>query len=114
MLGQIRARVAAAASTNATLLKASSGAISSIVLMNTSAAQKFVKFYDLAVAPTVGTSTVAFTVIVPIAAAGPINVTFPRGLRFATGIAYAITNLVADSDTTAVTANDVHGVIAYL
>ena len=50
-----KARVMAAASTNATSVKASAGRLYEIHLCNTSAALKFVKFYIKTSAPTVGT-----------------------------------------------------------
>jgi hypothetical protein len=109
--GPSLARVAAAASTNATSTKASAGQVYGWTLINTSAAYKFVKFYNKASAPTVGTDTPVFTI--PVPASSGVNIEYSTGIPFATGIAWAITNLVADSDTTAVSANDVHGFIIY-
>lgn len=95
-----------AATTNATSVKASAGRVHMLNVSNLTAAAKFLKLYNLAVAPTVGTS-VPFMVI-PIQA----NTTLPVvhsdiGVYFSTGIAYAITGAVADSDTTAIGANEV-------
>lgn len=106
------ARVSAAASTNATSVKAAPGVLYGFVLRNTAAAAKFVKFYDKASAPTVGTDTPKF--VVPLAANGFAEVFPEHGVPFALGIAYAITGAVGDSDTTAVTANDVHGFLSWL
>src|SRR5581483_5493004 len=63
-----KARVKSAASTNATSVKASAGRLYQIHLCNTSAALKFVKFYNKASAPTVGTDTPVATY--PLAANG--------------------------------------------
>lgn len=107
-----KARVMAAASTNATSVKASAGRLYEIHLCNTSAALKFVKFYNKSSVPTVGTDTPVATY--PLAAnGGRIDVVSVQGISFATGLAYAITGAVADTDTTAVAANDVVGELLY-
>jgi hypothetical protein len=102
-----RSRVASAASTNATSVKASAGQVYGWYLFNTTATLKFFKLYDLAAAPTVGTSTPVITI--PLPPNGGAVVNWHYGIPFPTGIAYAITGAVADADTTAVAANDVHG-----
>jgi hypothetical protein len=108
--GMLNARVAAAASTNATLVKNAAGTLHGILLHNNTAVKKFFKLYNLTVAPTVGTSTPVYTLIIP--ADGGL-VLSNLGFEFTTGISYAITNGIADADTTAVAANDVHGVLLY-
>jgi hypothetical protein len=105
-------RVVAAASTNATNLKASAGSIAEVDLYNVAAYTVFVKFYNKASSPTVGTDTPVWTV--PIAAGGGYSKSFVRGKAFSTGISYAITKLQADSDTTAVAAGDVTGSLEYV
>lgn len=104
-------RVASAATTNATSVKATPGRVYGIALANTSAAAKFVKLYNKASAPTVGTDTPVHTIA--LAAGQRVDLSWPVGMPFSTGIAYAITGAVADSDTTAVAANDVHGGLLY-
>lgn len=95
-----------AATTNATAVKASAGTVWSIVASNVNAAARYVKFYNLAVAPTVGTSVPAFTITIP--AGGIVQIDGgANGFRFGTGIALAITGAMADSDTTAVAANEI-------
>ena len=107
-----KARVMSAASTNATSVKASAGRVYELPLCNPSAALKIVKFYNKASAPTVGTDTPVATY--PLAASGGrIDIVSVQGISFATGIAYAITGAVADTDTTAVATNDVAGEILY-
>lgn len=98
-----------AASTNATSVKASAATLHNICgATNTSGATVYVKIYNKASAPTVGTDTPVLTI--PIAAGAtmaPIN--WPRGLYLSAGLAYAITTGAADADAGAVTAGAVVG-----
>lgn len=98
----------AAASTNATSAKASAGTVFVIEAMNTTASVKYLKLYNKASAPTVGTDTPVRTI-----ALAPSNarsfIEFPSGLYFATGIAYALTGAASDADATALAAGDVVG-----
>lgn len=105
--GATASRVNAAASTNATSLKASAGQLYTIDVFNAAAYNVFLKLYNKASAPTVGTDTPVMTI--PVQAGGGYSKTWPMGLPFATGIAYAITKLQADSDTTVVVAGDLTG-----
>ncbi len=98
-------RTLAAASTNATSVKASAGRVHGWYLFNTSAATKFFKLYNKASAPTVGSDTPVMTI--PIPAGAGANVEFVKGITFGTGIAFALTGAVGDADTTALAANDV-------
>lgn len=101
-------RLISAASTNATSLKASAGTIYSLLVTNTNAAARFIKFYNKASAPTVGTDTPVLTLLIPGATAGAGFTWNPQGgIDFSTGIAYALTTGVADSDTAAVAANEI-------
>jgi hypothetical protein len=105
-------RVNAAASTNATSLKASAGSIAGIALFNTASYTTFFKLYNKASAPTVGTDTPVWTI--PLPAGGGFEEEFVLGEYFGTGIAYAITKLQADADTTVVVAGDVTGRIKWI
>lgn len=105
--GGTPSRIVAAASTNATLLKASAGQIYKISVFNTALYNVFLKLYNKASAPTVGTDTPVMTI--PIQAGGGYSDTWSMGLPFSTGIAYAITKLQADTDTTVVVAGDLTG-----
>ena len=105
--------LSSAATTNATSVKATAGTVFQIVASNVGTAAAFLKIFNLATAPTVGTSVPFLTV--PIPASGVVSVPFGAlGMRFGTGIALDITNLVADSDATAVAAAQVKVVISYL
>lgn len=105
------ARVKAAASTNATSVKGSTARLYAYAFYNNTASAKSVKLYNKASAPVVGTDAPAFSVLVP--ANGAVQWSNDLGIGFSAGIAYAITGAIADSDTTAVAADDVHGFIAY-
>ncbi len=109
--GPTVARIKLAASTNATSVKASAGQVYGWYLYNNTASAKFLKFYNKASSPTVGTDTPLFTV--PLPANGGSNVEYSMGIPFGTGIAYAITGAITDSDTTSTAADDVHGVVLY-
>jgi hypothetical protein len=110
--GLTASRVVAAATTNATSLKATPGNIVAIDLFNVAAYMVFVKLYNKASAPTVGTDTPVWTI--PIPSSGGFSVVFNEGEYFSTGIAFAITKLQADSDTTALVAGDVTGRIKWV
>lgn len=110
--GLTSSRVKAAASTNATNLKASAGSIASIDVFNVAAYSVFLQLYNKASAPTVGTDVPVWTI--PIAAGTGFSRSFPTGKSFATGISYAITKLQADTDTTVVVANDLTGSIDWI
>lgn len=98
-------RLLAAATTNATVVKASAGQLYAYYIFNASAAAKFVKLYNKATAPTVGTDTPIITL--PIAAGAAVSLDVNEGIPFSAGIGLAITGAVADADVTAVAANDV-------
>src|SRR6516165_8021255 len=110
--GLTSSRVAAAATTNATSLKASAGEMARIDVFNTATYAVFLKFYNKSSSPTVGTDTPVWTI--PVSAGGGYSTEFMRGKYFSTGIAYAITKLQADNDTTAVVAGDLTGSIDWI
>lgn len=105
--------VNSAATTNGTSVKSTAGTLFSITASNTNAAARFLKLYNLATAPTVGTSAVALTI--PIPANSVVNINFGTyGMRFSTGIALSITGAAADSDTTAIGAGEVKVLTSYI
>jgi hypothetical protein len=109
--GLTKSRVQSAATTNATSVKASAGQVYFVDVGNNGAADAWIKFYDKASAPTVGTDTPVWTMYVPKGIGRFTNTDI--GLVFSTGIAYAITGAAGDSDTTAVAAAQVTGLIGY-
>lgn len=102
-----------AATTNATSVKATAGRVYTIVASNQNVAARFLKLYNKASAPTVGTDIPVMVFPLP-ATSTPLPIDFGAyGAQFSTGIAYAITGAIADADATAVTAGDTKIVINY-
>ena len=92
-----------AASTNATSVKASAGNLFEITASNVTATATFVKLYNKASAPTVGTDVPVLTISVP--ANTTVAMQFgSQGKRFAIGIALAVTAAAAATDTAAAVA----------
>jgi hypothetical protein len=95
--------LSAAATTNATSVKASAGTLFSIICSNTAAATNYLKLYNKASAPTVGTDVPVLTIAIPTN--GTIALELGTlGYRFAAGIAFATTVNAVDSDTTVLAA----------
>lgn len=106
-------RYNSAATTNATSVDASPAKLFSVVASNVTGSTKYLKLYNKASAPTVGTDT-PFLVI-PIPATSGVSQQYGiYGMYFDTGLAFAITGGAADSDTTAVAVGDVKVVLNYL
>ena len=99
--------VSAAADTNATSAKASPGTLYSVKGYNAAAAARYLKFYNKATAPTVGTDTPVLTIYLPATTAFALD--WPMGRFFDTGIAYGMVTGAADNSTAALTAADVLG-----
>lgn len=110
--GLSNARIASAASTNITAVKTSPGSIASVSVYNGNAAVRYLKLYNKATAPVLASDVPVVTL--PIAPSGNLTIEPPGGINFSLGIHYAITSGVADTDTGAVSANDVHGLITYI
>ena len=94
---------ALASTTNALSIKASAGSVFQVDVTNLGASSIYLKLYNLAAAPTVGTSVPAMTFT--IAAGATFVQEFGQyGKRFPTGIAAAVTGAAAATDATAITA----------
>lgn len=91
-------RVISAASTNATVVKGSAGSLYGVIATNTTATIYYLKFYNKATSPTVGTDTPVITI--PLLAGQTVQAQFPTGIAFATGIGLALTGAGADNDST--------------
>jgi hypothetical protein len=100
-----------AATTNGALILTGTSGLHAFYATNTGATAAFVKLYNKATAPTVGTDIPAMILPVPAATSGfPGVATLPignQGFRFALGLGIAITGAVDDTDTTAVAAGQV-------
>lgn len=99
-------RVISAASTNATSTKGSAGQVCGLQASNTNAAARYLKLYNKASAPTVGSDTPVMTLLIPPNSSG-IVMNNDLCIAFATGIAFALTTGVTDADTGAVAANEI-------
>jgi hypothetical protein len=85
-------------------IKGSAGNISGWYIANNAAYAVFVKFYNKATAPVVGTDTPVFTIQIPASSA--TNVNFAPGINFPTGIGIGASKAVGDGDSTALATND--------
>jgi hypothetical protein len=86
--------------TNATSVATAAADIFSIWVYNGNAAVRYLKIYNLAVAPTVGTSVPVL--VIPLPPSQLTQVSWAKGLYLSTGLAYALTTGAATSDTAAV------------
>lgn len=93
-----------AAGTNVTSIKNFIGQIYGYEIFNASASTRYVKFYDTAGTPTVGTDTPYRTV--GIAAGSRAQFHSSTGLQFNNGIAFATVTGAADSNSTGVSVGD--------
>lgn len=102
--GLTMSEVVSAATTNATSVKGSAGQLYGWYITNTNAAIRYVKFYNKATAPTVGTDTVVLSLGIP--GGGAANVFTDMGIAFSTGIAMSMVTGSANTDATAVALGD--------
>lgn len=103
---------ASTASTNATLIKGSSANVNSIVVANVRNSNVFLKLYNKATAPNVGTDTPSMTIVIPA------NLTLsvpcgPFGIRFPLGLGMGLTTGIPVNSTGAVAVDDAHVSISY-
>lgn len=92
-----------AASTNATVIKASAGQVYGWYIYNSNTSARKVVFHNASTTPTAGASVFYSLMIPPTAGA---NVFGDIGIPFSTGIAMTMVTGLADSDATAVALND--------
>lgn len=105
--------VNSAATTNGAVSKATAGQLINCVANNASVAAKYVRFYNKATAPTVGTDVPIVVITVPASASKEIEFG-SVGKRFTTGIGYSITGGATATDATAVAAGDVQLAFDYV
>lgn len=108
-------KLVSAATTNATSVKASAGNVYMITASNVNAAVRYLKLYNKASAPTVGTDVPVFTFAIPGNTAGAgTNIPVPTvGLNFSTGIALALTTEATDAGSTGVALSEIVVNLAY-
>ena len=96
------------ATTNAVSIKATGGNLYSIIGIGLTSTVRYLKLYNKASAPIVGTDIPTMTIPIPANTQGAgVALPFSIGVNFSLGIAMAITSGSADSDTGAVGAGDV-------
>ena len=106
--GWTPSKTISAASTNSTNVKGSAGQVGFIAAFNNNAEERFLKLYDKATAPTVGTDTPVLTLMIPGATTGAgLALSIPAGIAFASGIGFGLTTGIADADTGAVAASEI-------
>ncbi len=105
-------KIISAASTNATVVKASPGKLGGWYLFNSNAAVRYLKVYNKATTPTVGADVPLQTL--PILPGGGANIELEKGIVYSAGISVALTTGVADNDTAAVAANEIVVNLLYL
>jgi len=97
-----------AATTNATSVKASAAKLGFVMVSNVNAAARYLKFYNKASAPTVGSDTPVLTIVIPGAATGGgavLNIS--DGMAFSTGLAFALTTEATDAGSTGVAVSEI-------
>jgi hypothetical protein len=96
------------ASTNANNVKSSAGNLYSIVAIGLTTNVRYLKLYNKATAPSVGTDVPVMTIPVPTNSQGAgISIPFSIGVNFTLGIGVALTSGSADNDTGVIGAGDV-------
>jgi hypothetical protein len=88
-----------------TVVKASPGQVGWLMVTNTNASARYIKFYD-STNPTPGTTTPVLRFLIPGNTDG-FTINFGPGVEFLTGISYALLTGVADSDVAEVAANEI-------
>jgi hypothetical protein len=107
-------KIISTTTTNATAVSGVPVNVSILHLVNTGDGVRFVKLYNKASAPTVGTDVPLITIGIPAVQNSSFMLPALQGINFSIGLSYAITLGAADSDTTALTvAANVTGLIAY-
>jgi hypothetical protein len=98
-----RTQLVSAATTNATVVKASAGRLLGYVITNTNASFRYVKFHNQTTTPTAGASIFLSIGIPPNTT---VSFTLEGGVAFSTGIGITTVTGAANTDTAAVGAND--------
>jgi hypothetical protein len=107
--GATPGKLVSVAGTNASVIKGSPGALMMLLTMTTNPAARYLKLFNKATAPTLGTDVPIQTYTIPGNSAGAgVAIPLPRrGLAFTNGIAMALTTGIADLDTNGVAANEI-------
>lgn len=107
--------IVSAASTNATSVKGSAGIVYAAYMTNSNTTNtnfRYVKFYNKASSPTVGSDTPVAVFGMPGTGGGALPIP-PSGMNFSLGVALAMTTGAAHSDTNGVALNEVVLTLCY-
>jgi hypothetical protein len=105
--------VNSAATTNATGVKGSQGQLYSVFFANNGSGWAYVKLYNSSTTPTAGSGTPFRVFGIPPGMSVAWSSSGGIGVALSAGIGYTITGGAANSDATAVAANQVVGDIEY-
>lgn len=84
------------------IVKASAGQVYHLTASNNSANLAYINFFNIAAGGTCGSTASVDRYQIPIAAAGGmLNIDFPYGIPYGTGIAYCVHTVYGDADATA-------------
>lgn len=109
----LASNINSAATVNANLLKTGAVTLLNIVASNANAATRYLKLYNKATAPVVGTDIPVLTIA--IAPSSTVSIQFGSlGHKFALGLGIGITGLPVDTDATVIGANDVKVMASYV
>jgi hypothetical protein len=100
-----------AATTNATSVATGSRVLFSITAFNANAAVRYLKLYNKATAPVPASDRPVIVVAIP--ATGTVHLPMFMGSQFPLGIALLLVTGAADTDATAVAANDIKVALSY-
>lgn len=100
-----------AGTTDAANVKASAGQVYGVHVENSGASACYLKLYDKATAPTVGTDVPV--AVYRVGAGSSRDIIAPNGMAFTLGIGIGIVTGITDSNTTSVNANEVMVNIEY-
>lgn len=103
-------RIHSLATTNATLVRAGVTTLGRISLYNLGTAFRFLKLYDKATAPNPATDVPIR--VIPLPPDGGFHAEF-KPVNFAVGLGYVLVAGAADTDATAIAANEVTGELGY-
>lgn len=115
--GWSSARLNSAASTNATVVKASAGELGFIYAVNLNAAVRFLNLYNKSTTPAPATDNALLIAKLPIPGSttgAGFMLPVPEGVSsFTSGISYATVTGASDTDNTSVAANEIFLWIGY-
>ncbi len=100
-----------AATTNLAVVDTGQHIIYSITAFNANATVRYLKLYNKATAPVLASDRPV--IVVPIPATGMVHLPMFMGARFPLGIGVALVTGIADTDATAVAANEIKVSLSY-